>query len=83
MRIVKRARFASGRDGSAPSPGAESLPARLLQAEQGDLTHREFLELLVEDELEVRRDRLFARRLRKANLPCIKTHFFHPSPVLW
>jgi len=52
---------------------AESLPARLLQAEQGDLPHREFLELLTEDELEVRRDRLFARRLKRAKLPQVKS----------
>ena len=52
---------------------AESLAARLLQAEQGDLTCRDFLELLTEDELAIRKDRLFARRLKKANLPCMKS----------
>ncbi len=52
---------------------AASLSARLLQAEKGDLTHAEFLELLVSDEMDVRRDRLFERRLKKARLPCLKT----------
>lgn len=51
---------------------AETLPARLLQADQGDLSAREFLELLIEDELALRKDRLFARRLKKAKLPCVK-----------
>lgn len=52
---------------------AQSLDARLLEADRGDLTCREFLELLVEDELALRRDRLLARRLKKANLPCVKS----------
>jgi len=52
---------------------AASLPARLLQAEKGDLTHAEFLELLISDEMDVRRDRLFERRLKKARLPFVKT----------
>lgn len=52
---------------------AASLPARLLQAEKGDLSHAEFLELLISDEMDVRRDRLFERRLKKARLPFVKT----------
>mgnify|MGYP000857683566 FL=1 len=52
---------------------AASLPARLLQAEKGDLSHGEFLELLISDEVDVRRDRLFERRLKKARLPAVKT----------
>ncbi len=52
---------------------AESLAARLLEAERADLSCREFLELLTEDELCVRRDRLYARRLKRAKLPCVKS----------
>ena len=33
----------------------------------------DFLELLVEDELDRRRDRFFARRLKQAGLPEVKT----------
>ncbi|MBC7229810.1 MAG: ATP-binding protein [Actinobacteria bacterium] len=51
---------------------ASTLPARLLQADQGDLSAREFLELLVEDEPAVRKGRRLARRLKKAKLPCVK-----------
>ncbi|MBC7229342.1 MAG: hypothetical protein H5T74_02985 [Actinobacteria bacterium] len=47
---------------------AESLSARLLEAERADLSCREFLELLIEDELCVRRDRLYARRLKRTRL---------------
>ena len=52
---------------------AASLGPRLLQAEKGDLTPTEFLELLIADEMDVRRDRLFERRLKKAKLPFVKT----------
>jgi DNA replication protein DnaC len=37
------------------------------------LSHREFLELLVEDELNTRRDRLLARRIKQAGFPALKT----------
>jgi DNA replication protein DnaC len=47
---------------------AEALPGRLQQATGGNLAHREFLELLVEDELSRRADRLFARRLKQAGI---------------
>lgn len=40
----------------------EALPGRVAQAEAAPLPHLEFLELLVEDELARRADRLFARR---------------------
>jgi hypothetical protein len=40
---------------------AEALPARLAQAEGGSMSFLEFLELLVEDELHRRADRLFVR----------------------
>jgi len=51
----------------------EALPARIAQAEAGPLSHLEFLELLVEDELTRRADRLFARRLKQAGITTVKT----------
>lgn len=51
----------------------EALPARVTQAEAAPLPHLEFLELLVEDELARRADRLFARRVKQAGLTTIKT----------
>jgi DNA replication protein DnaC len=51
---------------------AEALPARLAQAESGSLSVLEFLELLVEDELHRRADRLFARRVKQATIVTIK-----------
>jgi DNA replication protein DnaC len=51
---------------------AQALPARLAQAQGGNLTHLEFLELLVADELAVRSDRLFTRRLKQAGIIEIK-----------
>ncbi len=50
----------------------EALPARLAQAEGGSLSFLEFLELLVEDELLRRADRLFARRVKQATISTIK-----------
>lgn len=50
----------------------EVLPARLQQATASPLSHREFLELLVEDELARRADRLFARRLKQAGIGQVK-----------
>lgn len=47
---------------------AEALPGRVQQATSANLPHREFLELLVEDELVRRSDRLFARRLKQAGI---------------
>jgi DNA replication protein DnaC len=47
---------------------AEALPVRLEQAQSAPLGHAEFLELLVEDELARRADRLFARRLKAAGI---------------
>src|SRR5919108_3801415 len=46
----------------------QTLPARLAQAHATNLTHLEFLELLVADELAVRADRLFTRRLKQAGI---------------
>jgi len=51
---------------------AEALPGRLQQALGASLPHQEFLELLVEDELARRADRLFARRLKQASIVQVK-----------
>jgi DNA replication protein DnaC len=51
----------------------EALPARVAQAEAAPLPHLEFLELLVEDELARRADRLFARGLEQAGITTMKT----------
>jgi DNA replication protein DnaC len=51
----------------------EALPGRVAQAEAAPLPHLEFLELLVEDELARRADRLFARRLKQAAITAMKT----------
>ncbi|MBN1459860.1 MAG: IS21-like element helper ATPase IstB [Armatimonadetes bacterium] len=51
---------------------AEALPGRLQQAAGAGLPHQEFLELLVEDELCRRADRLFARRLKQAGITAVK-----------
>jgi DNA replication protein DnaC len=51
---------------------AEALPARLAQAEASSMSFLEFLELLVEDELHRRADRLFARRVKQATISTIK-----------
>ena len=51
----------------------EALPARVAQAEAAPLAPLDFLDLLVEDELTRRADRLFARRLKQAGIPTIKT----------
>jgi DNA replication protein DnaC len=50
----------------------DALPARVAQAEAAPLAHLEFLELLVEDELTRRADRLFARRLKQAGITQLK-----------
>ena len=51
----------------------ETLPGRVAQAEAAPLPHLEFLELLVEDELARRADRLFLRRLKQAGIIPVKT----------
>ena len=51
---------------------AEALPGRVQQATGASLSHREFLELLVEDELARRADRLFARRLKQAGITALQ-----------
>jgi len=51
----------------------ETLLGRNQEAIHHHLSYTEFLELLVEDELTRRRDRLFARRLKQAGIPEVKT----------
>jgi DNA replication protein DnaC len=51
---------------------AEALPVRVAQAEAAPLPHLEFLELLVEDELHRRSDRLFSRRLKQGEIVQLK-----------
>jgi DNA replication protein DnaC len=51
----------------------DALPARVAQAEAAPLAPLDFLELLVEDELTRRADRLFARRLHQAGITTVKT----------
>jgi DNA replication protein DnaC len=51
---------------------AEALPARVQQAQTAPLAHLDFLELLVEDELARRADRLFSRRLKEAGIARLK-----------
>lgn len=50
----------------------QALPVRLQQATSAPLPHLEFLELLVEDELNRRADRLFSRRLKQAGIIEVK-----------
>lgn len=50
----------------------QALPGRLVQAQGGQLTHFEFLDLLTADELAVRADRLFLRRLKQAGITEMK-----------
>jgi DNA replication protein DnaC len=50
----------------------EALDARNQEAIHNKLAFTDFLELLVEDELTRRRDRLFARRLKQSHLPGVK-----------
>ena len=52
---------------------AAILPARNQEAIHHHLAYPEFLELLVEDELAIRRDRLFARHLKQAGIVEVKT----------
>lgn len=52
---------------------ALALPVRNQEAIHHQLAYTDFLELLVQDELARRRDRLLARRLKQAGLPGVKT----------
>lgn len=51
---------------------AAALDARNHEAIHNKLAFTDFLELLVEDELARRRDRLFARRLKQSHIPGVK-----------
>ena len=51
----------------------QSLDVRLQEASGNSLNHAEFLELILQDELEVRRDRLVARRIKAAAFRELKT----------
>lgn len=52
---------------------AQSLPVRLQEASASRLGHAEFLELILEDELNVRRQRLLARRTKAADFRALKS----------
>jgi DNA replication protein DnaC len=49
-----------------------TLDTRNQEATHHQLAFTDFLELLVEDELNLRRDRLFARRLKQSHIPGVK-----------
>lgn len=49
------------------------LEVRLQEAQTNKLTHLELLEMLVEDELAIRKQRLMERRFKKAEFPTLKT----------
>jgi DNA replication protein DnaC len=51
---------------------ATALDARNQEAIHHHLAYTDFLELLIEDELTKRRDRLFARRLKQSHIPGVK-----------
>jgi DNA replication protein DnaC len=51
---------------------AEALDARNQESIHHHLAYTDFLELLIEDELNRRRDRLFARRLKQSHIPGVK-----------
>jgi DNA replication protein DnaC len=52
---------------------AESLDIRLQEAQSHNLSHREFLELILQDEVLVRSDRLIQRRVKAAQFRELKT----------
>ena len=52
---------------------AESLDVRLQEAASHGLNHEEFLELILQDELAVRANRLMGRRVRAADFKEAKT----------
>ena len=51
---------------------AAALDGRNQEAIHHHLAFTDFLELLIEDELNRRRDRLFARRLKQSHIPGVK-----------
>jgi DNA replication protein DnaC len=52
---------------------AQSVDVRLQEAGANRLTHEQFLELILQDEMLVRKERQFSRRLRQASFPGLKT----------
>jgi DNA replication protein DnaC len=52
---------------------AGTLDVRLQEAQAGSLSHVEFLELILQDELAVRKDRLIERRIKAAAFRDLKT----------
>ena len=52
---------------------AQSLDVRLLEAQGHSLSHEEFLELILQDELHIRHERRIARRLKSATFRDMKT----------
>lgn len=64
---------------------AQALPVRLQEAKANELPHLDFLVLLVNDELEKRKERLLNRRLKAAGFPTLKsldTFNFHFNPSI-
>jgi DNA replication protein DnaC len=51
----------------------QSLEVRLQEAVVNQLPHDEFLEIIVQDELTVRQERLLARRVKAAGFPSLRT----------
>jgi DNA replication protein DnaC len=51
----------------------QSLEVRLQEATANQLGHDQFLEILVQDELAVRQERLMARRVKAAGFPALRT----------
>jgi len=51
----------------------QTLEVRLQEAAANQLSHAQFLELIAQDELLVRKERLIARRLKAARFPNLKT----------
>src|SRR3954466_2443781 len=51
----------------------QTLDVRLQEAAAGRLSHSEFLELILQDELNVRHQRMLARRTKAADLRTLKT----------
>lgn len=52
---------------------AQTLDVRLQEAAAGRLEHTQFLELILQDELNVRRERQLARRTKAADFKSLKT----------
>jgi DNA replication protein DnaC len=52
---------------------AAALPIRLQEAKANDMPHLDFFSLLVNDELDKRKDRLLKKRIKDARLPELKT----------